>query len=203
MIDWFANVSVLEAIAVVFAIAYLVLAIRQSALCWPAGLVSVALSLVLFYDARLYMEALLQVFYIAISIYGWYEWRFGGARHEGVAIRLWSPRTHAACIALIALASVGFGAVLARTTNAALPYVDSFTTVAAIVTTYMVAKKILENWLYWFVIDAVSVYLYRMRELDLYAALFVFYLLLVVVGFRRWLIDWRAQQTAAEALQHG
>jgi nicotinamide mononucleotide transporter len=201
--DWLAGVSAIEALAVVFAILYLALAIRQSALCWPAGLVSVALSLALFYDARLYMESALQVFYIAISLYGWYEWRRGGARHEGVAITLWSARTHAVCIAVIAVVTVLFGAVLARTTDAALPYVDSFTTVAAIVTTWMVARKILENWIYWFVIDAVSIYLYRMRGLDLYAALFVLYLVLVVIGFRRWLLDWRAQRPADVAAQPG
>lgn len=203
MADWLAGSSALEALAVVFAILYLVLAIRQSALCWPAGLVSVALSLVLFYDARLYMESALQIFYIAISLYGWYEWKRGGTRHEGVSITLWPARMHAFCGGLIVLATVAFGAVLARTTDAALPYVDSFTTVGAIVTTWMVARKILENWIYWFVIDSVSIYLYLMRGLDLYAALFAVYLVLVVVGFRRWLLDWRAQRADGAALESG
>lgn len=203
MADWFADVSFLEVLAVVFAIVYLLFAIRQNSLCWPAALISVTLSLVLFYDARLYMEALLQVFYIAMAIYGWYQWRFGGAEHAGISIRLWSAREHAFVLVLIALSSLAFGGVLSRTTNAALPYVDSFTTVAAIVTTYMVAKKILENWIYWFVIDAVSVYLYSTRGLTLYAALFVFYLVLIIVGFRRWLVDWRSQAAAETVAQHG
>lgn len=76
-------------------------------------------------------------------------------------------------------------------TDAAFPYVDSFTTVAAVVTTYMVARKILENWGYWFVIDGISVYLYISRELYLTALLFVFYLVLIVIGFRAW---WRDYQ---------
>jgi nicotinamide mononucleotide transporter len=67
----------------------------------------------------------------------------------------------------------------------------------------MVAKKVLENWIYWFVIDAVSVYLYSARELFLYAALFALYLVLIVIGFRRWLRDWREQRTDAAALRHG
>jgi nicotinamide mononucleotide transporter len=77
-------------------------------------------------------------------------------------------------------------------TDAAFPYFDSFTTVAAIVTTYMVARKVLENWLYWFVIDSISVYLYLARGLTLTALLFVLYLVLIVIGWRRWWLDWRA-----------
>jgi nicotinamide mononucleotide transporter len=191
--------SWVEIAAVVFAIAYLVLAIRQSLLCWPAALISVTLSLVLFYDARLYMETALQVFYIAMAIYGWHQWRRGGTEHGGVRVTRWSMRAHVVWIGAIALLTTGFGLALAAYTDAALPYVDSFTTIGALLATYMVAKKILENWIYWFVIDAVSVYLYAARELYLYALLFVLYLVLIVVGFRRWLLDWRAATARAEA----
>ena len=70
--------SPLEASAVAFGLAYLVLAIRQNILCWPAALISVLLSLVLFFEARLYSESALQLFYAAMALYGWYQWRFGG-----------------------------------------------------------------------------------------------------------------------------
>jgi nicotinamide mononucleotide transporter len=83
-------------------------------------------------------------------------------------------------------------------TDAVFPYLDSFTTVAAVVTTYMVARKVLENWVYWFVIDSVAIYLYIARELYLTSALFIVYLVLVVAGFRRWRREWRAE-AAAEA----
>ena len=76
-------------------------------------------------------------------------------------------------------------------TDAAFPYADSFTTVAAIVTTYMVARKVLENWVYWFVIDSVSVYLYASRGLYLTTLLFLSYLVLIVIGFRTWLREYR------------
>lgn len=196
MTDWFAGISALEGWAVLFAIAYLVLAIRQSQWCWPAALVSVFLSLVLFADARLYMESALQLFYAAMAVYGWHQWRHGGRDRQGVAIGTWSPRRHAVVIGATLVASAAFGFVLSAS-DAALPYLDSFTTVAAIVTTYMVAKKVLENWVYWFIIDALSVYLYVSRGLPLYAALFVFYLVLIVIGYRRWLRDYRDQVPAA------
>jgi nicotinamide mononucleotide transporter len=192
MTELFAGISPLEAGAVLFAVAYLVLVIRQNQLAWPAALISVLLSLVLFFDAKLYMESALQVFYAVMAVYGWHQWRHGGADGQGVAICTWSPSQHAAVIVSILLASAAFGYAL-QGTAAAMPYLDSFTTVAAIVTTYMVAKKVLENWIYWFVIDAASVYLYGTRGLLLYAALFVFYLLLIVIGFRHWLKDWRVQ----------
>ena len=193
------GVSWLEVGSVVFAVAYLVLAIRESLWCWPAALISVTLSLVLFYDAKLYMESALQIFYVAMAVYGWHQWLRGGARGTGVEITRWSTRRHVLWISIVLGLSGVFGAVLTVYTDAALPYLDSFTTIGAVVTTYMVAKKILENWLYWLVIDGVSVYLYGARGLYLYALLFVFYLVLVVIGFRRWLALWRARASAGAA----
>lgn len=192
MSDLLAQLSVLESAAVVFAVVYLVLAIRQDVLCWPAALISATLSVLLFYDALLYMQALLQVFYFGMGVYGWYEWTRGGARHEGVAIGWWSARQHAVAAILIAIATAVFAWIL-ESTNAADPYLDSFTSVAAVVTTYMVARKIIENWIYWFVIDAASAYLYASRGLTLYALLFILYLILVVAGFRTWFRDWQAR----------
>jgi nicotinamide mononucleotide transporter len=189
-------ISPLELAAVIFAIAYLVLAVQQNILCWPAALVSVALSLVLFLGARLYMESALQVFYFAMAIYGWYQWRRGGKEGEGVAVHWWSWQCHLAAIVTIIVLTAAFGWAWSLT-NAALPVVDSFTTVSAVITTYMVARKVIENWIYWFVIDSVSVWLYLERDLLLYAGLFVIYLVLIVIGFRAWLADWRQGHVAA------
>jgi nicotinamide mononucleotide transporter len=198
MIEQLAEISALEATAVAFGVAYLVLAIRQNPWCWGAALVSVLLSLVLFFEARLYMESALQVFYAFMAVYGWQQWRHGGDHHVGVVVTTWSPRRHGVAIASIVVASAAFGYALSVSSDAALPYLDSFTTIAALVTTYMVARKILENWIYWFVIDAVSVHLYLSRGLPLYAALFVVYLVMIVIGFRRWLRDWRQQLVAVQ-----
>jgi len=83
--------------------------------------------------------------------------------------------------------------MILRRTDAAFPFLDSFTTIAAVVATYMVANKILENWVYWFVIDGISVYLYQARELYVTSLLFVLYLVLIFIGFHRWWFDWRGQ----------
>ncbi|HEX5419235.1 MAG TPA: nicotinamide riboside transporter PnuC [Gammaproteobacteria bacterium] len=189
-----ASLPPLETASTVLAVLYLLLVIRENIWCWTAGLISVLLSLVVFWNARLYMESGLQVFYAVMSVYGWYQWQFGGPREEGTPIRLWPPRVHGAALGVTAVLTVAFGYYLLRYTNEARPFVDSFTTIGALVATYMVAKKVLENWRYWFVIDAVSAYLYLSRGLFLYAALFAVYLVMIIIGYRAWARQWRAEQ---------
>lgn len=186
----FATVSIAEVAAVILAVAYLVLAVRQNIFCWLAALLSALLYMGIFFAAALYMESALQIFYAAMAIYGWYAWRYGGAEHTGVRINVWNVRRHAAVLTTVAALSFLLGWVMSHT-DAAFPYADSFTTVAAIVTTYMVARKVLENWVYWFAIDSVSVYLYSSRGLYLTTLLFLLYLVLIVVGFRTWLREYR------------
>ncbi|MFU8764552.1 MAG: nicotinamide mononucleotide transporter, partial [Haliea sp.] len=100
---------------------------------------------------------------------------------------------HLLAVTAVIAASAGSGFLLAQYTDAALPYLDSFTTWGSILTTWMVARKILENWLYWLVIDSASIYLYLERGLTLTAALFAVYLIIVVFGYRRWLRQYRLQ----------
>ncbi|HEX6997248.1 MAG TPA: nicotinamide riboside transporter PnuC [Gammaproteobacteria bacterium] len=193
----------LELTAVALAVAYLVLAIRQNPWCWPAALASVLLYVVITVDARLYMDAALQAYYAAMAVYGWYQWRRGGAEHTGVSITVWPLRLHAAAIVGTLALTAAVGTWLAANTDAAYPYLDSFATIGSIVTTYMVARKVLENWIYWLVIDSLYVYIYATRGLLPTAALFGFYLVLVVIGFRRWLRDFRAQAVPSAALAQG
>jgi nicotinamide mononucleotide transporter len=101
---------------------------------------------------------------------------------------------HAAAIGGTVAVSAIIGWLMSRYTDAAYPFVDASVTVSSIVTTYMVARKILENWIYWLVIDSVSLYLYWQRELYLYAGLFALYLVLVVIGFVSWHRDWSEQR---------
>jgi nicotinamide mononucleotide transporter len=199
-----------EALAVVLALAYLVLAIRENRWCWPAGIGSSLLYLAVFYDAALYMEAGLQLFYVAMAVYGWRAWRPAQGQSPGqgapsagsaaLAIHRWPLRWHGVAVAVIAALSLASGWLLDRYTPAAAPYLDSFVTWSAVLTTWMVARKVLENWLYWFVIDSVTLGLALQRGLYLTAALFLLYLALVVIGWRAWFARW--QGTAApKALQ--
>ncbi len=189
----------LEAAGVVLSILYLVLAIRENLWCWPAAFLSSVITIAVMFGARLYSEAGLNVFYAAMAVYGWYQWSYGGAHtgKTGLPIGVWPLKMHALAIGGSLAFSALVGSLMSRYTDAAFPYVDAFVTVSSIVTTYMVARKILENWLYWLVVDSLSAYLYWQRELYLYVGLFVLYLVLVVIGWIRWHRAWRAQQVPA------
>jgi nicotinamide mononucleotide transporter len=180
---------------VLFSVLYLVLAIRESLWCWPAAFLSSALTLVVVLGARLYSEVALNVYYAAMAVYGWYQWHYGG-RPRGATelpIGVWPIKMHGLAIGgSVALAAI-IGWLLNRYTQAAFPYLDAFLSVSSVVTTYMVARKILENWLYWLVIDSLWLSVYWQRELYLFVGLFALYLVLVVIGLVRWHRDWRAQ----------
>jgi nicotinamide mononucleotide transporter len=175
-----------EVLAVVLAVAYLVLAIRQNIWCWAAGAASTLLYLFIMYQSSLYMESALQVFYLAMAAYGWHEWRHGGVGGKELDVSTWPLRYHLyAGVAVVVLVLIS-GELLTRYSQAALPFLDSFTTWGALIATFMVARKILENWIYWFLIDAVSIGLYLSRELYFTAGLFAAYLVMIVIGYRSW-----------------
>lgn len=188
-----AALSPIEALAVLTAIAYLLLAIRQNIWCWPAAAISTACYVWLFIDARLYMESLLNAFYLAMAFYGWYAWTQGGGRDHRLPVVSWPLAVHAIALAAIFAFAGGSGFLLERYSDAAFPYIDSLTTWAAIWTTFLVARKVLENWWYWLVIDAVSVAIYWVRDLPLTAMLFVVYLLMIPFGLWSWTKSYRKQ----------
>ena len=179
--------SSLELVSVVFGLIYIILAAKENSWCWPAALVGTGTAIFLFWDVSLLMESALNVYYLAMAVFGWWQWRYGSETGSELAISAWRPRQHAIAIILIAALSAGSGWWLAHYTDAALPYVDSFTTWSAVITTWMVTRKILQNWLYWIVIDTVSVWLFWQKELYLYALLFLLYTVIAVFGYRQWL----------------
>ncbi len=184
--------SVWEAAAVALGVAYLLLAVRESLWCWYAAFASTSIFLVLFWNVNLLMESALQVYYLVMAVYGWWQWQHGSGAHAELGISRWGTRQHLVAIVAVLLVSVASGSLLQQFTGAAMPYLDSFTTWGSILTTWMVARKVLENWLYWLVIDSVSIYLYLDRELYLTALLFAVYLVIVVFGYRKWLLHYRA-----------
>ena len=182
-----AAIALAEWIAVGFAFAYVVLAIRQSAWCWVASVVSSAIFLVLFGRSGLLMQAWLQAFYIAMAFYGWWAWRGAGASGQTLQVTRWPWRWHAIAIAAVTGLSLLNGYVDSRSGAAGfVPYVDALTAWAAVFTTWLVTRKVLENWLYWIVIDLVSSALYWGQGLQATAVLFVVYAILAVQGYRQW-----------------
>jgi nicotinamide mononucleotide transporter len=182
--------SWLELTAVIFAMAYLLLAVRENIWCWFFALLSTAIYTVLFWDVSLLMESALNVYYMAMAVYGWYQWTGGGARGDSqshaLAVQSMSGRQHIMVISAIAVLCLVSGYLLTEHSGAAWPYVDSFTTWSSVITTYLVARKYLQNWLYWVVIDTVSIPLYIDRGLHLTALLFVAYVVIAVIGYFKW-----------------
>jgi len=175
-----------ELTAVLLSLAYLILAVRQNPLCWYAAFASTAIYTVLFWQVALLMESALNIYYLLMAVYGYRCWRAGAAEQESRPISCWRPRQHLLALSAIALLTLLSGRLLTDYTGAAMPYLDAFTSWAAVITTWMVARKVLENWLYWLVINAVSVYLFIDRGLLLTAGLFALYEVLAVIGFWQW-----------------
>jgi len=186
-----------ELLAVLLALAYLVLAVRQNPLCWLAALASTAIYTALFWQVQLLMQSALNLYYLAMAVYGWWYWRHGGQGDRDLPITRWSAAQHALALVVVLACSLLSGWLLSRHSDAAWPYLDSLVTWGAVVTTFMVARKVLENWAWWMLINSLAIVLFLDREMMLTAALHGAYLFISIFGWRRWWLDFQRQQSPA------
>ena len=189
-------VSAVEAISAVLGLAYLLLAMRRNRWCWVAGGVSSAMLAYLSLRAHLPMQAALQIYYVAMSVYGYWYWSRTSAK-SGQAITTWPVSGHLLACAAVVAASLLSARWLARETQAAWPYLDSLTTWGSLLTTWLVARVKLENWLYWVFIDAALVFLFAAQALYLFALLNALYVIIAFAGFLSWLKSYRTARTQA------
>lgn len=189
----FAAMSHWEVLAVLLSVAYLALIMRHNRLGWYAAFGSTSIFIWLFWDASLLMESALNVYYLLMAVYGWWAWR-GGHEQDTLPIQRLSLMWHVGIVVVVLALTALSGYWLSQHTHAALPYLDSFTTWGAVITTWLVARKVLENWYYWLVIDAAALYLYVQRDLYLTALLMVVFLVMIVIGWLKWRADYEAQQ---------
>ena len=187
------TIFTLEGLAVVLALAYLLLATFENAWCWLCALLSSALYVLIFWDVNLFMESGLNVFYMVMAYLGWQQWQRGGSQHNGVSIVTLLWWQHGLLVALIVVLALVNGWLLHTYTAADWPFVDSFTTWGSVITTFLVVRKVLENWLYWLLLDSIALYLYLDKELYLTALLFGLYLVIVIFGYLRWRKVWLRQ----------
>jgi nicotinamide mononucleotide transporter len=175
-----------EVLAVITGIISVYLSTRENIWSWPTALVNVTLYFVVFYEAKLYADMGLQVVYFALSLYGWYEWLYGGENRTELHV------SRAASALGIRLAIIGIacaavlGTLLARLTDAALPYIDSATTSTSLVAQWMMTRKILENWAVWVAVDVVYIAMFVFKRLYLTAGLYTVFLVLAVMGYVQW-----------------
>jgi nicotinamide mononucleotide transporter len=178
--------NVWEILAVVFGIVSVYLSTREHIWSWPTALVNVSLYFVVFFEAKLYADMGLQVVYFALSLYGWYEWLYGGENRTELHVSR-TTRTLGVRLVLVGVASAALlGTVLARFTDAALPYLDSATTSTSLVAQWMMTRKILENWAVWAIVDVVYVGMFIYKRLYLTAGLYTVFFVLAVMGFIQW-----------------
>ena len=178
--------SPLELVAAAIGLVAVWLVVREHVWSWPIGAVQVALYIYIFGVVRLYADAGLQVIYLALQFYGWYEWLHGGADHDRLTVSRASPRTLVVSLVAGALGTLALGTVLARYTDQALPYWDSGIAAFSLVAQWMLAKKLVQNWLLWFAVDIVAVGVYFSRGLYPTTVLYAVYLGLAVAGWRAW-----------------
>jgi nicotinamide mononucleotide transporter len=184
----FAAVPAIEWVAAGLALGYLGFAIRQSAWCWAFAVLSALLYLVVFARAGLVMQAALQVFYVGMSVYGWRSWG-GSASKVPVTVGRWTLRQHALALAAIAVFALVNGWVITRGASSWVPYIDAAIAWGSVLTTWMVARKVLENWLYWMVLDAAAGALAAWQGLAATALLFLLYTALALRGYWQWRRD--------------
>jgi nicotinamide mononucleotide transporter len=188
-------VNPLEVAAVAFGIVSVWLSTREHIASWPTAIVNVSLYFIVFGEAKLYADMGLQVFYFVLSWYGWYQWKFGGANRSELPVGRTARRHVGRLVPLGIAGSLALGLVLARTTDAALPWVDSATSVTSLLAQWMMTRKLLENWLVWIAVDVVYVAMFIFKELYLTAGLYAVFLLLAVKGY----VDWRRSFAQAHA----
>lgn len=176
----------IEITAVILAVFYLILAVRQNILCWICGIISSVLYFFIMHSASLYMEAYLQIFYIFMGFYGWSQWRINTSNTSNFVVNTWNKSQHLFATSIVLILSIVSATLLRFFTDAALPFLDALVTWGAVVATYMVAKKLLENWIYWLVIDSISIFLFISRDLFPTAFLFGIYIIIIIYGYRSW-----------------
>lgn len=178
--------SLPEVVAVVFAILYVVLASYEKAWCWPAAAVSTGIYIFICYEANLLLETVLQVFYLIMAFYGWYEWIYG--KRDKQELHIFSMQVKQ--ILILVAAAIPFvlisGFVFGQYFHASFPFLDATVTIYSFIATWMVARKIIENWLFWVVIDLLAIYLYASRGLCLSGLLYFLYTIIAVFGYFQW-----------------
>jgi nicotinamide mononucleotide transporter len=175
-----------EVLAVVTGIISVYLSTRENIWSWPTALVNVALYFVVFFEAKLYADMGLQAVYFALSLYGWYEWLYGGENRTELHVSRTSRAVGVRLVVIGIVCAATLGTLLARFTDAALPYVDSATTSTSLIAQWMMTRKMLENWAVWAVVDVVYVGMFVFKRLYLTAGLYSVFLVLAIMGYVQW-----------------
>ena len=184
---WAAPFTWLELVAFVLAIAMVVFNMRVNPLGWPLAIISSSLYFLLFWNSKLYGDASLQIFFVVIAFWGWWQW-LRGTRSDGTALQVRELGTPArwCLLAVLALAWPATGLFLKTYTDTDVPWWDAFPTAASVIGQWLLGRKYVENWLAWIVVNVVSVALFAYKGLWLTVILYAIFIVMSVFGWRAW-----------------
>ena len=167
---------------------YIYFSIKEKILLWPIGIISSAIYIYVFFFSKFYADMSLQIYYLIISIYGWILWAKGKSpeNKDNIEITKTPRKLYFLLLLITFILFIAMGIILDKATDSPLPYWDAFTTALSITATWMLAKKYIEQWLIWIVVDFVSTILYIYKGLYPTVILFTVFTIMAVVGYREW-----------------
>ncbi len=187
-ISWFSG-NYVEVLGVVTSLVYLYFSVRQIIWLWPFGIISSALFIMIFFNSKFYADMGLQVYYLGVSIYGWIYWSRGAVdQNEKSTLPVCRISRQLAMVLSVTgiVIMLGIVYVLKNFTDSDVPWGDGFTTAGSIVATWMLARKVLEHWLVWVVVDSVAAGLYFYKGLYPSFLLYLIFTIIAVVGYFQW-----------------
>ena len=186
IVNAFMQMSGWEVLAVLFGIAYVLLAAKESLWTWLFAFLSTIIYTILFWEGALVSSSLLNFYYMIMAVYGFSLWRSGGEKGDELEITQWSLKKNVAIIISGIVIALILGYLSDTYTEAKLAYLDTFVMIFSVIATWMLANKILENWLYWMVIDSVAIVLYWKSGYLATIILFIVYVLLAFYAYSSW-----------------
>lgn len=175
-----------EVVAALLGVAYILLAARESQWCWPMAFISTLIYTFLFWEGQLPMQALLNFYYMGMAIYGFILWRHHKRTEDNLPIHSWPLQYHLSFIMLGSLLTLAVGYYLQSSNASQQPFLDAGVTVFSVLNTWLMARKVLQNWLYWVIIDGAAIVLYLQTGFYATVALFSLYTILACAGFINW-----------------
>ena len=177
-----------ELLGSIFGLLYILFSIKQNIWCWPIGFITSALYIYVFFVSKFYADMGLQVYYLVISLYGWYHWMFGAKNKKQDDLKITKTGLRVGIILFLmnAVTFIFIAYILVNFTDSEIPYWDAFTTSASFVATWMLARKMIEHWIIWIIVDLVSLGLYIYKGLYPTVTLFAVYTILALLGYLEW-----------------
>ena len=193
LIDLIAAMPAWEITAALLGVCYIILATKESKWCWPFAFANTLIYTVLFWEGQLPMQAILNAYYMGMAVYGYSLWRHHGNVDNDIAITSWSWSKQAWFLLIGTVLSLITAYYLQVNEISQRPYLDASVTIFSVMNTWLMARKVLQNWAYWLIIDSAAIVLYWQTGYYATVILFVVYTVLAVVGFVSWIKLYRQQ----------